>query len=104
MANEPSPLNRTSHVAAWRLHRFTRAGNVADPPPSLDADVRAFFNAVVEQCGTGHWMAATAPARGGGIDVWFKLPQAPTDAAFSVVWTRLLSSHGLASRAVSGRN
>ena len=49
-------------------------------------------------------MAATAPARGGGVDVWFRLPLAPADANFSLVWARLLASSGLKSQAISGRN
>lgn len=92
-------------TAQWRLHRFTRAEGAGDSARSLDQDVRTFFAAVVEQvAGEGHWMPATAPARGGGIDVWFKLPLAPADASFSTVWTRLLNSSGLKSQAISGRN
>jgi len=76
-----------------------------DPARSLDQDVRTFFAAVVEQfAGEGHWMPATARARGGGVDVWFKLPVSPADANFSVVWAQLLQSSGLASQAISGRN
>jgi len=106
MVLETSPPNRLSHTAVWRLHRFTRADAAGvDPARSLDADVCAFFSAVVEQFdGAGHWMPATAPARGGGIDVWFRLPLAPADANFGVVWARLLASSGLKSQATSGRN
>jgi len=89
----------------WRLHRFTRADAAGDSARSLDQDVRTFFAAVVEQfAGEGRWMPATAPARGGGIDVWFRLPRAPADAAFSLVWSRLLDASGLKSQAISGRN
>jgi hypothetical protein len=89
----------------WRLHRFTRADAAGDSARSLDEAVRTFFAAVVEQfAGDGQWMPATAPARGGGIDVWFKLPAAPTDANFNADWARLLQSSGLASQAISGRN
>jgi hypothetical protein len=105
MATEPSPPNRLNHAAVWRLHRFTRAGPGVDSSPSLDADVRAFFTAVVGQFGgAGHWTTATAPARGGGIDVWFRLPLALADANFSALWSRLLLSYGLTSQAISGRN
>jgi len=100
---EASQPNRPP--AQWRLHRFTRADAAADCGRSLDQDARAFFAAVVEQfAGEGHWMAATAPARGGGVDVWFRLPLAPADANFSLVWARLLASSGLKSQAISGRN
>jgi hypothetical protein len=105
MASKSSPQNRLSDTAVWRLHRFTRADPVVDSPRALDTDVYAFFTAVVEQfAGTGHWMPATAPARGGGIDVWFRFPLAPADANFSLVWARLLASSGLKSQAISGRN
>jgi len=105
MIPEPSPLNRLPHSAAWRLHRFTRGDAGADPARSLDADICAFFIAVVEQFdGAGHWMPATAPARGGGVDVWFRLPLAPADPDFSAVWARLLAASGLASHAIKGRN
>jgi hypothetical protein len=91
--------------ATWRLHRFTRAAAAMNSPRGLDEDVRTFFAAVVEQfAGEGQWMPATAPARGGGVDVWFKLPAAPADTNFSVIWTRLLQASGLASQAISGRN
>jgi len=89
----------------WRLHRFARADVAGDCARILDEDVRTFFAAVVEQfAGQGHWMAATAPARGGGVDVWFRLPLAPADANFSQDWARLLASSGLKSQAISGRN
>jgi len=92
-------------IAVWRLHRFTRADSAAHSSSSLDADVDAFFSAVVDcVAGAGRWMPATAPARGGGIDVWFKIPLAPSDAAFGLVWTRLLNASGLKSQAISGRN
>ena len=92
-------------TAQWRLHRFTRAASAMDSPRSLDEDVGGFFAAVIEQlAGEGYWMPATAPARGGGVDVWFKLPLAPADASFSAVWARLLDSSGLKSQAISGRN
>jgi hypothetical protein len=93
------------NTPVWRLHRFTRAAAAADPARGLDEDVHRFFAAVVEHfSGEGYWMPATAPARGGGVDVWFKLPTAPADANFSMVWGRLLTSSGLASQAISGRN
>lgn len=104
MAPEPSQPNRMSPAAVWRLHRFMRAA-AADSTRCLDEDVRTFFAAVLDQfAGEGHWMPATAPARGGGVDVWFKLPVTPTDAHFGVVWARLLQASGLASQAISGRN
>lgn len=88
----------------WRLHRFTRAA-AAESTRSLDEDVRAFFGALVEQLGgEGHWYPATAPAKGGGVDVWSRLPGTPADANFSTAWSRLLTSFGLASQAISGRN
>jgi len=100
----PTPRDPTS-IAVWRLHRFTRADSAADSSSSIDADVYAFFSAVVDcLAGAGSWMPATAPARGGGIDVWFKLPLAPNDAAFSLVWNRLLNASGLKSQVISGRN
>jgi hypothetical protein len=104
MATETSQ-DRLKRTAVWRLHRFARADEHMDSPRSLDADVCTFFTAVVEQfSGVGHWMPATAPARGGGIDVWFKLPLAPADANFGLVWARLLASSRLKSQAISGRN
>ena len=105
MVPETPPQIRLSSGSVWRLHRFTRTGADMEFQRSLDADVRAFFTAVVEECsGTGRWMPATAPARGGGVDVWFKLPKAPIDADFSPAWSRLLALFGLKSQAVSGRN
>jgi len=105
MTPESPRPNGPSPIAVWRLHRFTRADSAADCSSSLDADVYVFFSAVVDcLAGAGRWMPATAPARGGGIDVWFKLPLAPNDAAFSLVWTRLLNASGLKSQAISGRN
>jgi hypothetical protein len=103
----PDPLQQrpVSQAAQWRLHRFTRAGAAADVQRDLREDIRAFFDAVLEEfSGEGLWFAATAPAKGGGVDVWFKLPAAPTDASFSSVWSRRLTSFGLSSQAVTGRN
>jgi hypothetical protein len=105
MTPDSSPPNRLSNTSVWRLHRFTRAGTGVDSPRSLDADVCVFFSAVIEEVsGEGRWMPATAPSRGGGVDVWFKLPLAPNDAAFGLVWTGLLDASGLKSQAISGRN
>jgi hypothetical protein len=106
MAPEPLPPSHLNHRATWRLHRFTRAGGAAaDPARGIDADVRAFFGAVIEHfAGEGRWSQATAPARGGGVDVWFRIPVAPADDNFRLVWSRLLASSGLASQAISGRN
>jgi hypothetical protein len=105
MAPEPLQTSRMNHSATWRLHRFTRAGAAAGTARSLGEDVRAFFGAVIEHfAGEGHWVQATAPARGGGVDVWFRLPVAPADANFGLIWSRLLTSSGLASQATSGRN
>ncbi|HET7065610.1 MAG TPA: hypothetical protein VFI49_15155 [Rudaea sp.] len=104
MAPEPLQPSRMNHSATWRLHRFTRAG-AADSARGVGEDVRVFFGAVIEHfAGEGCWMQATAPARGGGVDVWFRLPVAPADADFRLVWSRLLASSGLASQAISGRN
>ena len=105
MAPEPLPPRRLNHRATWRLHRFTRAGSVTDSGRDIDDDVRAFFGAVIEHfAGEGRWMQATAPARGGGVDVWFRLPAAPADDNLRLVWSRLLTSSGLASQPISGRN
>jgi hypothetical protein len=105
MVPETPPKNRLRCATVWRLHRFTRAGAGTDSQRSLETDVCEFFSAIIEVfSGAGHWMPATAPARGGGVDVWFKLPLAPADAAFSLVWSRLLDASGLKSQAISGRN
>jgi hypothetical protein len=97
--------NPSSRTALWRLHRFARAASAADLQRSLDQDIRAFFDAIIRHFGDDvHWIAATAPAKSGGIDVWFRLPAAPADIASGAVWVRELNSCGLASQAVSGRN
>jgi hypothetical protein len=94
-----------ARTAQWRLHRFTRAADAADVRRALDEDVRAFFTAIVaEFAGEGRWMAATAPAKGGGVDVWFRLPGVPGAADFAALWSRHLIACGLSSQAVTGRN
>ncbi len=101
----PEPLRPTNHSATWRLHRFTRAAAVADSARGIDEDVRAFCAAVIEHfAGDGHCMQATAPARDGAVDVWFRLPATAAEENFGLAWSRLLASSGLASQAISGRN
>ena len=102
---DPLQQRPASQAAQWQLHRFTRAGATVDVQRDLRNDIRAFFDLVVgEFAGEGHWYAATAPAKGGGVDAWFKLPAAPADARLRSVWARHLSSLGLSSQAVTGRN
>lgn len=102
---DPQQQRPVSQAAQWRLHRFMRASAAADAQRDLREDIRAFFNAMIEEfSGEGHWFAATAPAKGGGVDVWFKLPAAPADASFGSAWSGRLTSHGLSSQAVTGRN
>jgi hypothetical protein len=98
-------MNPSPRTAVWRLHVFTRAASAADSQRNLDQDIRAFFSAIVRQSAQpGHWIAATAPAKGGGVDVWFKLPAESSDAESSADWDRQLNHFGLTSRAVTGRN
>lgn len=94
-----------TRTAQWRLHRFTRAADAVDARRALDEDIRAFFSAMLaEFAGEGRWMAATAPAKGGGVDVWFRFPGVPGGTDFGAAWSSHLIAFGLSSQAVTGRN
>ena len=92
----------------WFAYRFTLVeDSAADALVQRDLGhtVHAFSEAILRHFqGQGHWVAATARATDGGIDIWYSIPQRPTDEGFAPVWDAQLKAHGLAAQRVIGRN
>ena len=91
----------------WCAYRFTFANAGADALVLRDLGntVHEFSEAILNHFqGQGHWVAATARATDGGIDIWYSMPQRPGDAEFAPIWEAQLKAHGLAAQRVIGRN
>lgn len=88
----------------WFVYRFARNTQTAPPSRELDADIAAFSNTVVQRFGQpATWVAASARAPDGGIEVWYSLPQLPTDPVLKDFWAQCLSSYGLAGQRITNR-
>ena len=88
----------------WCCYRFhLDAASAAGR--ELGAATDAFAAAIVRQAGgSATWSVASAPARDGGVEVWFGLPHLPTHEALAPLWQRQLESHGLVAQRVPNRN
>ena len=70
----------------------------------LDKKVAAFSEAVLAYFdGAGHWVAGTARAKNGGIEVWYSLSKLPAEKPFNEFWRAQLAKHGLVALRVTGR-
>ena len=88
----------------WFVYRFARdvAAAATMPTHAIDRDVAAFSNAIVQQV-EGSWIAASARAPDGGVEVWFNLPYLPSAAALTEVWAKCLSTYALTARRITNR-
>jgi hypothetical protein len=69
----------------------------------LEKNVAAFSEAVLAHFeGAGHWVAGTARAKNGGIEVWYSLPKLPAEKPFNEFWRGQLAKHGLVALRVTG--
>jgi hypothetical protein len=90
----------------WFVYRFMRNPQAAPMPPerSIDRDIAAFSDAIVRQSGQpGRWVAATARAPDGGIEVWYNLAQLPSESPLREIWAVHQSSHALIGRRITNR-
>ena len=89
----------------WRLYRLTEAASDTPAARDLRAASCAFARSIVEHAGAGHWSAPTAPARAGGMELWFNLPSLDVPAPeFEQAWNTQLQRNGLRATRISGRN
>ena len=51
--------------------------------------------------GAGHWVAGTARAKNGGIEVWYSLSKLPAEKPFNEFWRAQLAKHGLVALSAS---
>jgi hypothetical protein len=93
----------------WYAYCFTLAAASEAKDRSLDENVldksvAAFSEAVLAYFeGAGHWVAGTARAKNGGIEVWYSLPKLPAEKPFNEFWRAQLARHGLIALRVTGR-
>ena len=88
----------------WFVYRFARdvAAAATVPTHTIDRDVAAFSNAIVQQV-AGRWVAASARAADGGVEVWFNLPALPSAAELNQVWAKCLSTYALTGKRITNR-
>ena len=79
----------------WWPYRFRDAAGAADPTDR----VRAFSAAVA----TGTFVEASARTPDGGVDVWFRSNEAPSEAC-GAAWLEGLRANGLVVERLKGRN
>lgn len=90
----------------WFVYRFMRNNDTAPTQPErlIDHDIAAFSDAIVRKAGQpGRWVAATARAPDGGIEVWYNLAQLPSESPLREIWAEHLSSYALIGRRVANR-
>ena len=91
----------------WFAYRFTLDNATADTIVQRDLDnrVHAFSEAILRHFqDQGPWVAATARATNGGLDIWYSVPLRPDHVDFVPVWEAQLKAHGLVAQRVIGRN
>ena len=88
----------------WCCYRLA-FDDSATPGRDLSGAAAAFADSVIAHfAGNGSWVAASACASYGSVDVWFGMPVLPTDQLFSDIWRTQLRAHGLGGARVSNRN
>lgn len=88
----------------WYAYCFTFDKTAGAKDRRLEAEVAAVSDAFVAYFnGDGHWVAATARAKNGGIDVWYSLPKLPAEKPFAEFWRARLVERGLVAARVTGR-
>jgi hypothetical protein len=90
----------------WFVYRFMRNTQAASMPPerAIDHDIAAFSDAIVREAGRqGRWVAPTARAPDGGIEVWYNLAQLPSQSPLREIWAEHLSRHALSGRRITNR-
>ena len=74
------------------------------PERAIDHDIASFSDSIVRQAGQqGRWIAATARALDGGVEVWYNLAQLPTESPLREVWAACLASYALVGRRITNR-
>jgi uncharacterized protein (DUF1684 family) len=88
----------------WFVYRFARevATAATIPTHEMDRDVAEFSKRIVQQV-EGRWVAASARAPDGGIEVWYNLAYLPSDAALKQVWATCLSACALTGKRITNR-
>ena len=90
----------------WFVYRFMRntLTTPTSPERAIDHDIAAFSAAIVRQFGqAGRWVAATARAPDGGIEVWYNLAQLPSESPLREAWAEYLVSYALVGRRITNR-
>jgi len=91
----------------WCAYRFTLDAKDADAVMQRDLDnaVHVFSEDIVQFfAGDGHWVASSARAHDGGLEVWYSIPREPSDNDFVELWQQRLRVHGLVAQRVTGRS
>jgi hypothetical protein len=88
----------------WFVYRFARDVETAAAIPAreIDRDVAEFSNCMVQQV-AGRWVAASARAPDGGVEVWYNLPHLPSEAALKQIWAECLSVYALTGKRITNR-
>jgi uncharacterized protein (DUF1684 family) len=88
----------------WFVYRFARDVEMAATRPvrEIDPDVAEFSNCIVQQV-AGRWVAASARAPDGGVEVWYNLAYLPSEAALKQVWAECLSAYALTGKRITNR-
>ena len=93
-----------SAIAMWYAYCFTLDATAGAKDRRLEAEVAAVSDAFVAYFnGEGRWVAASARAKNGGIEVWYSLPKLPAERPFNEFWRARLAEHGLIAARASGR-
>jgi hypothetical protein len=88
----------------WYAYCFTLDEEGDAKGRRLDESVKAFSEAILAHFdGAGHWVAGSARAKNGGIEVWYSLPKLPAEKPFNEFWRAQLGKHGLVALRVTGR-
>jgi hypothetical protein len=88
----------------WYAYCFTLDVQSDAKDRRLDESVKAFSEAILKYFdGAGHWVAGSARAKNGGIEVWYSLPKLPAERPFNEFWRAQLAKHGLVALRVTGR-
>lgn len=88
----------------WFVYRFARNVEAAATRPTgdIDLDVAAFSRSIMQQV-EGRWVAASARAPDGGVEVWYNLALLPSEPALREVWSASLAAHALSGRRITNR-
>jgi hypothetical protein len=88
----------------WFVYRFARNAEAAATMPTgnIDQDVAAFSRSIMQQV-EGRWVAASARAPDGGVEVWYNLELLPSEPALREIWSACLAVHALSGRRITNR-